>query len=113
MAITFTAQNFGPAHKEKGVLFGSDIFRNKRLIKTWPSCTGFKLGNRGKQGCIATYAVIRAPVMAVPEFSGKSLLSSFFSANLKLLFGQIFPPLAFCFCDFFGQVLFSPLDGLD
>jgi hypothetical protein len=87
-------------------LFGGDIFGSYGLVKARPPSAGIKFSDGGKQGRVATCAMIDSPVMAIPEFATEGLLCSFFSADLKLLFGEGFPPFVFGFCDFFRQVSF-------
>ncbi len=101
MAIALATQHFCPPHKEKSVLFGRDTFGVEGLVIARPSSAGIKFSGGGKQRRVATSAVIVPIVMAVPIFSGEGSFGFFFSTDLKLLFVQSFPPLAFSFCDLF------------
>lgn len=103
MAIAFTAQHFCSAHKKKRVLFGGDTFWAERLKITRPAGAGIKFGDRGKKGCIATGAMVVAPLMAVPVFAREGPLGALLPAYLKLFFGQDFPPLVFGFSYFLRQ----------
>lgn len=101
--IATGAKNLSAHHQEAEIFFVGDRGLINRRPKARPASAGIKLGIRPEQRRITTDTPVEAGIFGIPIGARESSLSPVFPSDLKLLRGELGPPLFFAFPNFFGH----------